>query len=272
METTFQLSATRIAATIIAVLFEIVYPIVVAWFVARRLRVKWRYFAYGAVIFLLFQLITRVPLVMILQGMIAPQLQASRTWLFGWLIGLSLTAGLAEEIGRYVGYRWLFREEKTWERGIMYGLGHGGLESMILVGGLTLMGLINLIALSTMDLNALPLTPAQQEQLHQQLAAVAAQSDWLPLVGAWERLWTLPVHVAFSVIVLQVFKRGQIRWLWISVAAHTLVNLAAVGLGPALGLVGTTALLAPEAIVTFAGIAGLWVIWQLRDTPARPEI
>ncbi len=268
MESSVQLSIGRIAATVIAAGFEVLFPLVIAWFAWRHLRVAWRYFAYGAVIFLIFQLISRVPLVMALQGMLATQLQASRMWLLGWIAGLSLSAGLAEEIGRYLGYRWLFREEKTWARAVMYGLGHGGLESMVLVAGLTLMGLINLIALSTMDISTLPLTAEQQEQIRQQLAAVAAQPDWLPLVGAWERLWTLPVHVALSVMVLQVFRRGQAWWLWLAVAAHTLVNLVAVGMAPVFGLQGMDAIWAPEIVVTIAGMAGMWVIWRLRDAPA----
>lgn len=271
METAFQLSAGRIAATLVAVGFEALFPLAVAWFAARRLQVTWRYFAYGAVIFLLFQLISRVPLVLTLQGLIGPRLEASRPLLFGWLAALALSAGLAEEIGRYVGYRWLFREEKTWARSVMYGIGHGGFESIVLVGGLTILGLINLIALSTMDLNSLPLSTEQRAQVEQQLAAVAAQPEWLPLVGAWERLWTLPVHVALSVMVLQVFRRGQMRWLWFAVGAHTLVNLVAVGIGPAFGLAGMTAIIVPEVVVTLAGVAALWLIWRLRDAPAPSD-
>ena len=34
-----------------------------------------------------------------------------------------------------------------------------------------------------------------------------------------------------------------------------------------LGLQGTPALLLPEVIVTVAGLASLWVIWALRDSP-----
>lgn len=266
MEPSLQISAGRIAATIVAILFEALFPLAAAWLVSRRLHVSWRYFAYGAIIFLIFQLISRVPIVLAIQGALAPQLQASRPFLFGWLAALALTAGLAEEIGRYVGYRWLFREEKTWSRAVMYGLGHGGLESMALVAGLTLLGLINLLALSTINLAALPLTDEQRELARQQLAAVAAQPDWLPLVGAWERLWTLPVHVALSVMVLQVFRRGQIWWLWLAIAAHTLVNLLAASIAPAFELQGATAILIPEVIVTLAGLAGLWVIWRLRET------
>ncbi|MBO9320963.1 MAG: YhfC family intramembrane metalloprotease, partial [Roseiflexus sp.] len=115
------------------------------------------------------------------------------------------------------------------------------------------------------DLATLPLTDEQREMARQQLAAVAAQPDWLPLAGAWERLWTLPVHVALSVMVLQVFRRGQMWWLWLAIAMHTLVNLIAVGIAPALALQGTAAILIPEVIVMLAGLAGLWVIWRMHE-------
>lgn len=268
MSQTFALSGARVGFTIAAALIEILLPLALALAARRRLGVRWRYFGYGALIFLLFQLLTRVPLVQILQAQLAPQLSASRGLLIGWIVILSLTAGLAEEIGRYVGYRWLMkRDDKTWEKAIMYGLGHGGLESMLLVAGLTLLGLINLLALSASNLDTLPISPEQRTQLQQQLAAVAAQPEWLPLAGAWERLWAISFHVAMSVVVLQVFRRGRMIWLWLAVAAHALLDFLGAGLPTALGLQGNAALLTSEAIVTVAGLISLWAIWALRDRP-----
>jgi uncharacterized membrane protein YhfC len=266
MSSVFQLSSARIVMTIMAVLIEIALPLVLALVARRRLGVSWRYFGYGALIFFLFQLISRVPIVQVVQMLIQPQLVASFPLQVAWLAILALTAGLAEEIGRYVGYRWLMRrEEKTWGKAVMYGLGHGGLESMLLVGGLTLLGLINLLALPSL-IGTLP--PDQRATVEQQLALVAAQPDWLPLLGAWERVWTICFHVAMSVVVLQVFRRG-LGWLWLAVALHALVDFVAIGVPLLLGLQGMAALLAPEAVVTLVGLASLWAIWALRDPPVE---
>jgi hypothetical protein len=89
----------------------------------------------------------------------------------------------------------------------------------------------------------------------------------VPLLGAWERLWTIPLHVALSVLVLQVFLRGSLRWLGLAILAHTLVDLLAAGATPILQLRGMPALLVPEAIVTVIGLLSLWVVWALRDRP-----
>ena len=89
----------------------------------------------------------------------------------------------------------------------------------------------------------------------------------MPLLGAWERLWTVPLHVALALVVLQVFRRGSLRWLWLAILAHALVDLLGAGITPILNLRGMTALLVPETIVTAVGLLSLWTIWALRDRP-----
>jgi uncharacterized membrane protein YhfC len=128
------------------------------------------------------------------------------------------------------------------------------------------------LALARTDLSTLPLTAEQRALAAQQLAAIAAQPSWAPLLGALERLWTIPLHVALSLVVLQVFRRGSMRWLWLAILAHALVDLVAAGITPILQLSGMTALLVPEAIVTLVGLLSLWVIWALRDRPDQDGV
>jgi uncharacterized membrane protein YhfC len=251
--------------------FVIVYPLALAIIAHRRLRVSWRYFWYGVLIFLLFQLVTRVPLFTILGIALAPTLRASAVALWVWLGVEALTAGLAEEIGRYVGYRWLMgREEKTWSKAVMYGIGHGGLESIVLVGGGALLSLVSIIATSAV-FNQAALSAAQRHTVVAQFAALAAQPGWEPLLGGWERLWTLPFHIALSVVVLQVFRRKQLRWLWVAVGAHALFDFIAVGLIQTLSksLPSLTASLIAEGFIAVVGLIAVWVVFALRDTGAR---
>jgi uncharacterized membrane protein YhfC len=193
-----------------------------------------------------------------------------------------VTAGLFEEVGRYIGYRWLMGREtktwskavtKTWSKAVMYGLGHGGLESILLVAGLSLLSLVGLLVLLAINVEALP--AAQRPQVVQQLhaaAAIAAQPGWVPLLGAWERLWTLPIQVALSVIVLQVFRRGSIRWLWLAVLAHALVDGVTTVAAQLLGSNKLSTDLIVEAIVALFGLVALWVIFTLRERPGETGV
>lgn len=256
----------------LAALFAIFYPLVLVITLSKRLKIDPHYAGYGALIFFLFQIITRIPLVQVLGNALAPTLKSSSTALLLWLIALSLTAGLFEEIGRYVGYRWLMKkEQKTWEKALMYGAGHGGIESILLVG--ISLGFSVLVGLALLVLPSGVLPASLQGQLGAQYASISQQPGWLPLLGMWERLWTLPVHLALSVVVVQVFLRGQRRWLWFAIGAHALVDFVSVALPPLLGIKGLTSAFLSEGFVALFGLLALLVIRWLRSEqpPASPS-
>jgi len=268
-----QISAGWFISLGIATVYEIVFPLALAFYVSRRLHVRWRYFWYGVAVFAAVQLFTRVPLVYVLNNVLASQLKASQAFLWVWLFLLALTAALFEEVGRYFGYRiFMGKEEKTWSKGVMYGIGHGGLESIVLVGLLSsALSLINILVIQSLDITKLP--AAQQVTLHDQFATLAAQPAWLPLLGGYERLCAIAFHIAMSIIVLQVFRRGKMRWLWYAVGLHFLFDFGAVALATGLpklttGLDSTTIALIVEGWVTLFAVLSLWLIFALRDETA----
>ena len=188
MSASLALNPVWIAALITTGLV-IVFPLLLALVAHRRLGVRWRYFGFGAVIFFLFESTTHFWLG---SSQILGWAGGSEALLIALLFGWALSNGLCEEVGRYVGYRWFMdHEEKTWRKAVMYGLGHGGLETM--VTGVAL-------------LVALVLGPPSNTQ------AIGV------VVGlAWARVWATPIHIALSVVGLQVFRRKNIGWLWVAI-------------------------------------------------------
>lgn len=270
MTSTFHLSSGYLVASVAAILFMILYPLALAVVAHRRLHVSWRYFGYGALIFFLFQIISHAPLVTVLGVVLGPVLKTSAPLRWSWLAFLAVTPGLFEEVGRYIGYRWLMgREEKTWSKAVMYGIGHGGLESIVLVAGLAILTLTELLIFSIAGLDIVP--AAQRPLLARQLQAVAALPGWVPLLGAWERLWTVPIQIAQSVIVLQVFRRRNIGWLWLAIATHTVVDGTAVFLPVLIGkrLSGTVSDVVLEAIIGIFGLIAIWIVFTLRGQAGR---
>ncbi len=253
-----------------AVAFYILFPIALIIIAHSQLKVGWRYAGYGALIFFIFQIITRIPAIQVAQYFLAPTLKSSQVALWAFTFIASLTAGLFEEVGRYLGYRWFMgREEKTWAKAIMYGLGHGGLESAVVIGGLATITLVNVdLVVST---NGAIVPAAQRALAARQIADLAAQPAWLPLLGAWERISAITLQVALSVIVLQVFRRGSLRWLWLAIGLHTLVDFGSQVLILALPMSGLARSVAVEGILTVVALGALWLIFALRDRPATPE-
>jgi uncharacterized membrane protein YhfC len=264
MSSALHVSAAWLAMTAVATVFVIVYPLILGGIARKKLAVGWKYFWFGALVFLVFQLLTRLPLAIVLQNtVLAPLLRSSTAFTWTWLAVLAVTAGLFEEVGRYVGYRlFMRREPKTWSKAVMFGLGHEGLESMVLVGGAHALTLVNIAIFSAINVTSLP--AVQRQVVLQQFAAINAQPVWFPLLAAWERLWSVPLQVALAVIVLQVFRRHQMRWLFLAILLHALIDFLTLAFPQAFGQ-STTIELFVEGMLCVFGLLGLWIIWRLRE-------
>jgi uncharacterized membrane protein YhfC len=268
MPSTLHVPAAWITMMIVSTIFVIVCPFIFGLIAHKRLAAGWRYFWFGALVFLVSQLLTRLPLVIVLQStVLAPLLGPSTTFAWVWLTVLALTAGLFEEVGRYLGYRLFLRSEpKTWTKAVMFGLGHEGLESLILVGGVQLLTLLSLALFSTVNVNDLP--AAQRQAAVQLFTTIGAQPVWFPLLSAWERFWSFPLQVMLSVIVLQVFRWHDMRWLFLAILLHALIDFLVLALPQAAGSSLPTTLLV-EGVVCAFGLFSVWVIWRLREPEAQ---
>lgn len=253
--------------SILAVLAYILLPIGLILVARARLKVGWKYAFFGALIFFIFQIITRVPAIYVAQLLLAPTLKSSAIALYGFIFVAALTAGIFEECGRYFGYRWFMgREEKTRAKAILYGLGHGGLESIVLIGGAAALTLVNVGLIVSTKGAIVP--AAQQPAAAQEIASIAAEPAWLPLLGVWERLCGITIHVALSIVVLQVFRRGSIKWLWLAIGLHTLVDFVSSGLVQALPFSTIPKDLTVEGAIGALALGAVWLIFHLRDRPA----
>jgi hypothetical protein len=77
--------------------------------------------------------------------------------------------------------------------------------------------------------------------------------------------WTIPAQVAFSVIVLQVFRRGSILWLGLAILAYAVCDFVTVAMVQLLGPGKISTNLLTEAVVAIFGLIAIWVVWALRD-------
>ena len=177
---------------------------------------------------------------------------------------LGLSAGLFEEFSRFAVYRWWIRDARTWSQGLLFGAGHGGLEA-ILVGGLSLYTYIQLVALRGTDLTTI--IPADQVSLVQQQVSLYWSLPWYDsLLGALERLLTLPLHLACAVLVLQAFTRHRFGWVWLAVGLHTLVNAVAVYLAQVANVYLAELFIGILAILEIGLI--MWLRRSMPETPA----
>jgi uncharacterized membrane protein YhfC len=176
---------------------------------------------------------------------------------------LGLSAGVFEEGSRYMVLRWWAKEARSWRNGVLFGAGHGGAEAIIL-GALVIYGFIQMAALRTADIASF--VPAGQLALAQkQVAAYWSMPWYFSLFGSLERLFTIPSQIALAVIVMQVFTRRQIRWLFLAIGFHALLDASSVLVVRFFGAYWT------EAVIGVFAILSVVLIFFLRQPESLAE-
>jgi uncharacterized membrane protein YhfC len=258
-------------------LLMIALPLGLAVYLVRKLKVEWKLFGLGAIIFVgsqvlhipfntwvLKPLLDRAGITFGQPGLMLVTL--------AFLYGLS--AGLFEEIARYFGFHLWLKEERNWKDSLMYGAGHGGIES-ILLGAITFYAFFQLTSLRGIDLSTI--VPSEQLALAQAQVNAYWNATWYEsFFGALERAATICFHISASVLVLQAFTRHNKLWIVAAVAWHTLLDAFAVYGVQSWGIYIT------EGIIVLAGILSVVLTFILRpptvdeaDTPPhrdQPEI
>ena len=121
-----------ILAMIITILICFALPIGLVIYFYKKEHIALVAVAVGALVFLVTQIFTRIPLLNYLSSFDWYRQKAANFFLIA--IFLSLTAGLFEEVGRYFGFKLFLKKHLSWKNGIAYGIGHGGIEAIVLVG------------------------------------------------------------------------------------------------------------------------------------------
>jgi uncharacterized membrane protein YhfC len=151
---------------------------------------------------------------------------------------------------------------------MMLGAGHGGLES-IGVSLVMLAGLAAYLAFTLLPADKLASAGKQVEEARKQFALLGG---WEPFLGAWERLWTMIIHMGLSLLVCQAFIRGWQWWLY-ALIAHTVIDFTTVGLlQVTTSLWGSTpAFLITESCVAAYGLLALWLIAWFREQEIKEQ-
>ena len=140
-----------------------------------------------------------------------------------------LMAALFEETGRYVAMR-RFVKPLDFDNAFMYGVGHGGIEAMILIGISMLSNIVSSVminsgamaaSLAALDADTAAKTAASLSALWQ------TPSAYFFLSGL-ERVIAITLHISLSLLVFRAVRYGEKKYLLLAYFFHFLVDAAAV--------------------------------------------
>ena len=140
-----------------------------------------------------------------------------------------LAAGLFEETGRMCMFFLMKKRIQDPSGAMMYGTGHGGAEAILLVGTACINNLVMVWILNTQgpDVLTAGLSGAQLAAMQNAIASLTQSPEIFCLAGI-ERLITIPLHVALSVLVWMAVNR-KISFLFYPAAIllHAACNIPA---------------------------------------------
>ncbi len=232
---------------IISIVIEIGIPLILAFYMWKKYKVSWAIFFLGMLLFIVS--LSRIPLNNFFSSYITLKFSGDMALVLAGLF-VSFTAGIFEEGVRVLAFGLIIRS-RSYEKAVIYGIGHGGGgESMIFVG---ISVLISFIIYRIFP----GIIPADL------LPQIAGAEWYLPLIGALERIFAIAIQISLSVLVMYAFMKRKYYFILIAILYHMTIDFISVYINYKFGIFLT------EIIAfIFAGISVV-LIYILR--PAKRE-
>lgn len=248
----------------VCALVGIAAPVALAWWLVKKHHARLGTILVGAGVFFVFALLLEPILHQaVLQGPHGHAITGST--LYYALYG-GLAAGLFEETGRFLGMKFLLKKEPGGALpAVAYGMGHGGMEMLMVFGVTMISNLIVSLMINAGQIDTiLASVPAETRgQVELQFAKLQDLNAGQLLLGLWERTSALILHLGLSLFVWTAVRKGG-RWLWLFPAAillHALVDGCAVVLSKSVGLVSVEIIVCSMAVAV--GAAGCLLAREL---------
>ena len=206
------------SAIIVTFIFSIVFPIgLMIWWKKKTGEGIWS-FAAGAICFTVFAMILERLLHQAVLGgtsSLARKITASPVLT---MVYAALMAGIFEETGRLFGFKVLLKDKKEPSTAIADGIGHGGIEVILLLG-MTYLSL--LLAVLGVDFGNTAVNTALLDSARSITFATAA-------VAMLERISAMMIHIGLSMVVFVAARERKKLWLYpVAILLHALADSAA---------------------------------------------
>jgi len=232
----------------IAVLIETGLPVALGIFMWKKFKISWAIFFLGAGLFLAS--LIRIPLNSLVAGIIGNNFSGKMLIVLSGLFA-SFTAGLFEEGARAIGIGAVIKN-RSYCKGIMYGIGHGGGgESAIFVG---LSVLANYIIFRFFS-HTIPGVG---------LSIFENMAWYMPMVGAMERIFAITIQISLSVLIMYAFLSKRYYFIVVAFFYHMLIDFVAVYFAYSFGTLIT------EVMVFVFALVSAGIIFLLR--PKKKDI
>ena len=229
MEITVMSSATRIAM-VVQIAIGFLLPLGLLFFWCKGKKLSFRPALVGMVTFVAMVYGFENAAHQLILTSIKPLQNAVMTNAIYFAIYGGLMSGIFEECGRYFSINHFLKDYNTIEDGVSFGIGHGGIEMLIIVGFSILSNLLTyntILAKGIEGAYGTAITPEQTTVLVDTLNKFATIAPGMIVASIVERIFAIILHISLSVIIFIAVKNHK-KWLLpVSILLHALVNFPA---------------------------------------------
>jgi len=234
---------------ILNALLCVLIPVGIGIYLNKKYQLKWSLFFIGAGTFIVFALILEQIFHSIIYASSFGTILDNNIWILALYGGLA--AGGFEETGRFVAFKLIIKKNPDPKTSLMVGIGHGGIEAIILVALTMLSNAIVSIMINTGSLAIYVTDTATLNQIYDSMQPLVDINPLMMLLSLWERIYAMTFHLSMSVLVYKAIKERKRRYFILALVAHAAFDFLVVILANNINVVLTTAIM---TILT-AGIA-----------------
>lgn len=256
-----QVSTLSVLFMVITLIITLIMPLAAILVLCLKRKIHIIPVLVGAGVFFLFQLILRIPALQIGTSLSPEFAEFVSSPILGGLF-LGLTAGIFEEFGRYIGYKTLLKRRTAWKDGFAFGLGHGGIESILIAGASYINNLIYAALINGGNWGIIA-SMMPEQAANQVFDALVTTAPHMFLVAGIERIFAMTLQVAFSILVLEGIRRRRFTYVLLAVFCHLVVDAPLALLHQRFGVFGT------ELFILLCALAALAYILHSRKVFAQ---
>ena len=148
------------------------------------------------------------------------------TWAF--VLYGTMMAGVFEECGRHVVFKYIMKKDRTRENAVLYGIGHGGIEILAVILPAMILYLVIAILFSQGNveeaMDQLKITEENAASALPSVQAAAAFDHGMMALNVMERLLAMLLHIGLTVIVYDGVCGAKRARLPLAIVLHMLAD------------------------------------------------
>ena len=215
----------------VAAVIGIVVPLGLAiWWMVKK-KESFVTYLVGMLVFVVFVFVLEKPIqnALIIPDHAVSRFINARPILWGFVVGLF--PGVFEETGRFIAFKTVLKKRRNKETSVTYGLGHGGVEMMIVYGlsyatYLSYAVMINTGTFQPVIDQVMEQAPDQIDAVYQMVDVIATFSFGTLCLGLVERVFAFLFHVGASMLVFYACReRRKFFFYPLMILMHTAMDM-----------------------------------------------